>query len=653
MHRSRLLAATCVVGLVVGASATTANASGADRTSRTERSPVRFMGDRAPLVGTARTARVRVQAQGRNPANEVKSPDLKSEESAPQGGSAVANGFLRPPYAASTQVTNSAAGVVSRFEGLNHFDSRYSDNGNAYSGEPPDQALCVNGRYVFEAVNSVVQVYTKSGQPLIEGDKAYPDGPAVGLSLNQFYGLPPSIVRPAGPYGPFMFDPSCRYDYDSKRWFVTSANLDQDPTTGEFTGANQVWLAVSKTSNPLDGWNIWSVDTTNNGQNGTPNHNCAQDACFGDYPQIGLDAEGFYLTTNEFEFFGDKFNGAQVYAFSKDDLAAGTAKPTMQMFENVKTKTYQDVAYTLQPVNALPADFASRNNGTMYFGMSGSAYTDGLASSIVLYSLSRTDSLRTDTPNVVLSESAAATQRYATPTFARQKPGPMPLLRCINDGACIGEKFRNQKAPLVLDAGNSSKVYGAWLHNGRVYLTAGTALKGRGAARFDNQTGRWWKIRQRTGVAWFVVRPGSGSSDSTTVRDGYLAVRNANLTYPSIVVGPSGAGAIGATLVGPDIYPSAAVARFAPGKAPRQVQVTGRGRGPNDGFTATAYGGYDPRWGDYGAATVTPNGTMWLASEYIAQRCTFDEWLVDSTCGYTRTFLANWSTYVTGIKPLR
>ena len=68
-------------------------------------------------------------------------------------------------------------------------------------------------------------------------------------------------------------------------------------------------------------------------------------------------------------------------------------------------------------------------------------------------------------------------------------------------------------------------------------------------------------------------------------------------------------------------------------------------------LAGTGDGGFDPRWGDYGAASVAPDGTIWLANEYIAQRCSFSEWIADSTCGFTRTFLANFSTRITAYKP--
>src|SRR5262249_62026741 len=45
----------------------------------------------------------------------------------------------------------------------------------------------------------------------------------------------------------------------------------------------------------------------------------------GHYPHIGADANGFYITTNESDLATapGQFHGAQVYAFSKRQLAAG------------------------------------------------------------------------------------------------------------------------------------------------------------------------------------------------------------------------------------------------------------------------------------------------------------------------------------------
>ncbi|TML59986.1 MAG: hypothetical protein E6G22_11990, partial [Actinobacteria bacterium] len=40
---------------------------------------------------------------------------------------------------------------VSGFEGLNHYQQRYSRGGNQFSVEPPDQGMCAGNGYVVEA----------------------------------------------------------------------------------------------------------------------------------------------------------------------------------------------------------------------------------------------------------------------------------------------------------------------------------------------------------------------------------------------------------------------------------------------------------------------------------------------------------------------
>ena len=95
----------------------------------------------------------------------------------------------------------------------------------------------------------------------------------------------------------------------------------------------------------------------NNGTEGTPNHHCSSGFCFGDYPQLGFDANGMYVTTNEFDFFNGEFHGAQLYAFSKADLVAGDATPTSATIQNIYSPAVGDSAYTLQPVISRPADF--------------------------------------------------------------------------------------------------------------------------------------------------------------------------------------------------------------------------------------------------------------------------------------------------------
>src|SRR5207302_2493413 len=119
-------------------------------------------------------------------------------------------------------------------------------------------------------------------------------------------------------FGPFLSDPKLYFDSATGRFFLSVVEIDVDSSTGNLLPHSAVLLAVSASGNPIGVWNMFSIDTTDN--TGTPEHaNCP---CFGDQPLIGADADGFYISTNEFPFVHG-FNGAQVYAMSKAALVAG------------------------------------------------------------------------------------------------------------------------------------------------------------------------------------------------------------------------------------------------------------------------------------------------------------------------------------------
>jgi hypothetical protein len=48
---------------------------------------------------------------------------------------------------------------------------------------------------------------------------------------------------------------------------------------------------------------------------------------------------------------------------------------------------------------------------------------------------------------------------------------------------------------------------------------------------------------------------------------------------------------------------------------------------------------------------VTQGDSLFIASEWIGQTCTFSTYLQDTTCGATRTALANWSTRLSLVRP--
>jgi hypothetical protein len=127
-----------------------------------------------------------------------------------------------------------------------------------------------------------------------------------------------------------------------------------------------------------------------------------------------------------------------------------------------------------------------------------------------------------------------------------------------------------------------------------------------------------------------------------------------------IAIGTNGKGVIAFTVVGETNSPSAGYATIDAAGNVGKVHVAAAGAGPSDGFTSYAAFVGDPprtRWGDYGAA-VTDGTSVWIASEYIAQTCTYAQYYPDppnldgfGSCSDTRTALANWSTRVSKLTP--
>jgi hypothetical protein len=582
------------------------------------------------------------------------------------GGGSTPVGAITQP----ARVTNSNPGLLASFSGLDHFDQRFGSTAgaNQFSLEPPDQGLCVgsdgNGNTrVLEVVNDVLRVFSTSGAAVT---------PAV--ALNGFLGYAPAIVRSTNPitFGPFVTDPSCLYDAQTGHWFLDVLTIDTFPHPGSdglqhFTGKNHLDIAVSRTSDPTGAWTIYRLPVQDDGTDGTPDHHCQANtvtatplptnpnACLGDYPHLGSDANGIYLTTNEYSLFGTNFHGAQVYAFSKAQLASGASSIEVTQFDTHGADTFGFAlnGFTLWPSTTPGGGGDPSAGGTEYFMSSNAAAEahdtgDGTAgpapsTQLLVWALTNTSSLDA-VPSLRLSNTELNVGQYAPPPRAVQKSGNQPLRQCLNSNPCSvfleGVKDPFAETSASLDANDTRMQQVTWV-NGRLWGALDTALSVSSA--------------KQAGVEWFSAAPStaSGVVTATLANQGYLGIGNDNLTYPAIGVTSSGTGVMAFTLVGPDYYPSAGYATVTSAGV-GAVHIAAAGAGPDDGFSnyklfGNPPGTTRPRWGDYGAA-VPVGSNVWLASEFIDQTCDLATWQqTNFRCGNTRTALGNWSTRVSEV----
>jgi hypothetical protein len=538
-------------------------------------------------------------------------------------------------------------------DALNHFQQRFvAAGGNQFSIEPPDQGLCVGNGFVLETVNDVLRIFDTAGNP-----KSAP------TDLNSFYGYAPAIDRTKNPlqFGPSITDPSCTFDVPTQRWFHVVLTLDRaNPFTQGLSGANHLDVAVSVTADPTGAWNVYSLPVQDDGSQGTPNHHCtlgtnpAQGPCLGDYPHLGADANGFYITTNEFNLVSPGFRGAQIYAFSKAQLAAGAPSVNVVQFDtadpSLGVQLDGNPGFTVWPALSSGNQFDADQGGTEFFLSSEAVFQQsGVDSRLRVWSLTNTSSLDT-MPVLNLSVNVVGTIPYAVPGRSNQKPGDVPLATCLSDSSLpvapgvfgcwrlvVGGAGPFPNTEKLVDS-NDSRMQQVVYANGKLWAALDTGLL------IDGDTG------PRAGIAFFVLNPSSGN----VTQQGYAGLLGNNLTYPALTVTASGRGVVAFTLLGNDHYPSAGYAGIDAKIGIGDLHVAAEGQGPDDGFTGYhpfASFGSRPRWGDYGAA-ATDGNSIWIASEYVNQTCTYNTWLsTNFRCGSTRTQLGNWATRISKIVP--
>ena len=544
-------------------------------------------------------------------------------------------GHGKPVKANAKPKSNPALGT--HFEGLNFNNQRFANGGNQFSVEPPDQGLCVGNGFVLETVNDVLRVYHTNGTP------------ATGvIDLNTFYGYPPAIVRTGpntGQRGPSITDPSCIYDQVIGRFIHVALTLDHVGLTATENGKNHLDIAVSDTGDPTGTWTIYRLPVQNDGTDGTPNHGCVGGPCLGDYPHIGADANGIYLTTNEFDFFGPFFEGAQVYGIGHNLLTGGIG--SVVLFNTLGAGP-DGGGFTVWPAQSAGNQFDGAQGGTEYFLSSRAVFSDdGTSTSILMWQMANTSSLNTASPSPSMFLTTMAVDQYAVPPVATQPAGNHPLSDCVGDTvlhptcntaiAGIGTHdntnfYEDEGVPFALNA-NDSRMQQVFYANGKLWGALDTAVNVGG--------------EDRAGIAYYVINPHSGKVDL----QGQAGVAGTDLTYPAVAVTQSGRGVIAFTLTGDSNYPSAAFAGVDDKVGMGAIQIAAAGPGPWDGFTSIeAFGAGQPRWGDYGAAAVDGQ-TIWIASEYAAQTCTYATYFADPTCGGTRGALSNWSTHISHVTP--
>jgi hypothetical protein len=499
----------------------------------------------------------------------------------------------------STNASIGFGGSTFTVNGLDNGDSR-NVNGGAVGDdlEPPDQGLCAGAGQLLEVINLVFAVYDENGNKI-----------SSDVSANAFFGVGANFL-----VGDFISDPRCYFDQSSQHWFITVTDLGDFGFIPGGLGRSFVLVAVSDGPSLFGSFNLYAIDTTDDGSNGTPlNPGClpvAFEGCFGDQPLLGADDNGFYVSTNEFGLVTPFFNGAQIYAMSKGDLESGTF-PTFVHFGNLTIGG--GLAASVHPAQSPAVNPAEPNSGTEFF-LNTLNFNGTSDNRIGVWSLTNTSTLNS-TPNLSLQNVVLTVKAYEEPGAVQQKIGPFPQ----------GQSLGDPEEALTPDDNRMQQVY----YTGGQLFSAITSTIYDGTEFVD-------------GVEWFIVDPDfnkSGALRASLSGNDNLTVKGQNLIYPAVAVdADDDGGAMTFTLVGPNFFPSAAYIKFDSKGTHGSVNVLAEGMAPDDGFSG--YFGIPSneqlagRWGDYSAA-VADGRNIFIATEYIS--------------GGNRDIFVNWATSMSEI----
>lgn len=407
---------------------------------------------------------------------------------------------------------------------------------NGFRLDPPDTIGAVGTNHIVEFTNGAFAIYDKStGTPLQK------------LSDTQFWTDIAGISIDSG-----LTDPRVVYDVASKRWFAVEIDV---PTNDEGEVlSNNLLLAVSNSSDPSAGWKGFRIDPD------------STDTLFADFPTFGLDADGVYIGSINFNVFaGAEAPPESVLAVSipkADLLSTAPTVANATIFQNLDIFQY---GISLQP----PLDFGVSDNRAALLATDVNAASGSSSNQLKRANVFNSDSNLAN----ISSPVDIGVDTYTIPPLATQPDGTTNIDTGLAD-------FSGN----VFEAGDS-----LWaVHS--IDVNARAAL-------------RWYEIDERT---------------NAVLQSGTIGDPDHDYFFPTIAVNQFGDVVIGFNRSGLDEFISSYAVL---GETVNGVTTFGTPLLLKAGeANYHRFGGDFERWGDYSATVIDPSDpfSFWTFQEFAA-----------------------------------
>ena len=317
-----------------------------------------------------------------------------------QGGPIPPRGYetdIRLLKAAAARATPSGTPMVERDESAQSAASLTTTfAGIGPTGSfPPDSIFAAGPSHLVQMVNRSFRITDKSGGTLFE---------------QTFSNWWANVTNTSGALAPF--EPKVLYDQFSGRWIMLTVNRDT------VQGIAYQLLSVSLTSSAMGSWCNWALRSEGSG-------------AWSDYPQLGLDATNFYITSNQFAFADDSFVHAKVRTMAKSQFYDNSGAQTCKPIAWYDYWGLSGAPFTLQPAHTFGTP------GTEFLVNSGS----GSGSTLQIRTITGTWPNGSSTPPVLSLPTSVNVAAYSAPVDAPSSGSTTPI--DTGDARLLNAVYRN------------------------------------------------------------------------------------------------------------------------------------------------------------------------------------------------------------------
>ena len=276
-------------------------------------------------------------------------------------------------------------------------------------------------------------------------------------------------------------DPRIIYDSQSQRWFATMVDVNANATDPTLD-ANDFLLAVSATSDPKGTWNGFKFQSD-------PTH-----GDFADFPTMGVDSNGVYISGDMFKGESNPQIGPSLVAIPKRDLLLATPTIANRTYFGVLSDSVRGMA--LQPVTCFDGSENGEILSVQNYGEDSNPYTNLVTFTVLNVNSGPSATLSGSTFLPVQSYMVPDNSDFGAPVLTPQQPDGTSQIQAN-------------------DARFAARVYGV---NGVLYATHNTEYNGHIAIE-------WYRINAAT---------------HAVLEQGILTNGTMDLFFPSIAANTNG-----------------------------------------------------------------------------------------------------------------